>query len=119
MESYAEIYERAIYNVQKMFITDDNLLLTLRDKRDFGLKKYGDKSFQSNFENTMNSPTLQHASEELIDAMNYIAHELYKEKIADGGYWTEYLDIMRHLVDVHNHIAKLIREKEFVDEKRT
>ena len=79
--TFAEVYEEAITNKQKLFSIGVDLAKQLHDKREFGLKKYGEHSFQANFENCMTSPTIEHASEELIDCLNYLLHEQYKNDL--------------------------------------
>ena len=49
----------------------EGVVQEVRDKLDFGLMKYGDKSFQSSKENLQNCDTLQHLREELVDIINY------------------------------------------------
>jgi hypothetical protein len=61
----------------KRFIGEE-LLQLLKEKRKYGLNKYGESSFQSNLHNALNSPTLEHIEDELIDAMNYTLHEGFK-----------------------------------------
>lgn len=46
----------------------------LKAKRDFGLKKYGEHSFQGNFKNAMTSPVFNHLEEEILDSINYLLH---------------------------------------------
>lgn len=46
----------------------------LLDKLNFGLEKYKDYSFQSNFKNSITSPAIEHAEEEVIDFLNYLLH---------------------------------------------
>jgi hypothetical protein len=46
----------------------------LKAKRDFGLKKYGEHSFQGNFKNAMTSPVFDHLEEEILDSINYLLH---------------------------------------------
>lgn len=59
----------------------DDLSKLLKDKRNFGVEKYGEYSFQSTFENALSSPSEEHLREELIDAINYALHSIYKAKI--------------------------------------
>ena len=51
--------------------------IQLRAKRDFGLQKYGERAFQSNFENAITSPVGAHLGDELVDAYNYALHGLW------------------------------------------
>jgi len=78
---FSKIYEQAMINLANDFELGEELKEKLSNKRDFGLKKYGEFSFQSNFENCITSPTLLHAEEEMIDLFNYLLHEYYKQTI--------------------------------------
>ena len=71
-------YELFIHNAFSDLQGNAKLEKALQDKREFGLKKYGEISLQSSLENAMNVDTLQHAREELIDYMNYTLHEMFK-----------------------------------------
>jgi hypothetical protein len=46
----------------------------LKAKRDFGLKKYGEHSFQGSFKHAMTSPVFNHLEEEVLDSINYLLH---------------------------------------------
>lgn len=48
----------------------------LARKRQIGLQKYLGASFQFNLHNALNSPTIEHAMDELLDCMNYLLHEI-------------------------------------------
>ena len=76
----AEIDFPAMYEVAIGRILDatgpvpGNLYEKLKAKRDFGLKKYGEHSFQGNFKNAMTSPVFDHLEEEILDSINYLLH---------------------------------------------
>ena len=84
---YFEVYEEALNNIlRKQTTTGKNTLAfsyhkrlkdTLKEKREFGIKKYGDNSFQSSFEKSVLSPVVEHLMSEIIDAMNYSLHALF------------------------------------------
>ena len=74
------LYEKGIDRLIKMFVRkgadrDPHLVKKLKNKRKIGIEKYGEASFQSNYQNAMNSPTIDHAMDELLDCMNYLLHE--------------------------------------------
>jgi len=79
-------YEKAIDKIfdeaSTHFLTTCPSFKALKDelakKRAFGIKKYGEISFQGSPENAMKVNTSQHAREELIDYMNYTLHDIYK-----------------------------------------
>ena len=79
--NFPEMYENAMVVKQTEYSMDTNLKTILHDKREFGLKKYGEHSFQANLENCMTSPTIEHAKEELVDTINYLLHEQYKNDL--------------------------------------
>ncbi len=56
----------------------EHLKNVLKEKRAFGVKKYGETSFQLSEENSKNVDELQHALEEVADLLNYLAHGMYK-----------------------------------------
>lgn len=57
----------------------------LKDKRTFGLKKYGNNSFQSSVENLVLCPISKHLKEEIEDAINYSIALKYQSQIT-GSY---------------------------------
>jgi len=71
---YSEFYEAMMFSKGEVFDISNELQNKLFDKREFGLKKYGDKSFQNSFETSMIAPIKEHAMEELIDELNYLFH---------------------------------------------
>lgn len=76
--NFTEEYEAFINSLSNVLINDSVLQKTLEAKREFGIRKYGNISFQASKENASKVNTLQHAREELVDYMNYTLHELYK-----------------------------------------
>lgn len=79
--SFPDLYEKVIHDILSVDTMTPEIQETLQSKRNRGLQKYGEYSFQASFDNAMKSPTLEHASEELLDAINYIAHEIFKNKV--------------------------------------
>ena len=53
----------------------------LAAKRAFGIKKYGEKSFQGCKENAMSVDMIAHARDELIDYINYTLHKMYQSSV--------------------------------------
>jgi hypothetical protein len=72
--TFPEWYNECIEEYERKSGVSESLLEELRKKRDFGLEKYGDQSFQSSFENTINVSIKEHAREEVIDLLNYLFH---------------------------------------------
>jgi hypothetical protein len=98
--NYSDIYEKCIYDIQNNVIRADDLLSELKSKREFGLNKYKEKSFQFSLENTIASPTLKHAGEEIVDAINYISGEIYKNRILGGDEEKALEAILNQLISI-------------------
>jgi len=81
--NFIDDYERDISRIFDISLPPnfESLKKDLKDKREFGLKKYGDISFQSSISNALSVDTKQHALEELIDYINYIGHEIFKASV--------------------------------------
>ncbi len=62
----------------------------LRLKRDFGVQKYGEKSFQSNETNAAAVDVINHALEEMIDYINYTLHRIYQASVSGDIAEVEY-----------------------------
>jgi len=78
---FFKFYSDRMKEIQDKHNIPESLAKLLRDKRNFGVEKYGEYSFQSTFENAISSPSEEHLREELIDAINYAMHSIYKAKI--------------------------------------
>ncbi len=102
-KSFPEIYEQAMENYNQLFNIWPVLKEKLVQKRQFGLKKYGEIAFQSNFDNAMSAPAAIHLEEEIIDAFNYILHIHFQLSVLGGT--TEQKDavelIVRRLKEVY------------------
>jgi flagellin-specific chaperone FliS len=106
---FPELYEQAICNIEDAFKLPAEVKEQLSKKRDFGLKKYGEYSFQTSLKNTLNVPTIKHLREEIIDSYNYTMHEFYKRNIlGDNNFRDELIEIMKHL----NKIWKITEDME-------
>lgn len=79
--NFRNIYQNAVSNLENSYFLSDELKEKLKEKRDFGLEKYGDFSFQSNFENCMTAPSFDYALEEIIDLLNYLLHAQYQNMV--------------------------------------
>jgi len=76
---FHESYEEAIKNITRPILSiDAELAEKLKAKRDFGYKKYAEKSYQGTFTNAMATPTLEDIEEELVDVINYLLHLKFK-----------------------------------------
>jgi hypothetical protein len=50
----------------------------VEEKMNFGLEKYGDRSYQASLENLSNCDTLDHLRSEMIDCINYCVAAIVK-----------------------------------------
>lgn len=105
--SYPAMYNTAMENLARAHALPKEVAELLREKREFGLKKYGEFSFQSNLENTLKTPTLEHLKEEIVDAYNYAFHETYKNSLLGNS-----SSQLRNIVFGLNQIWELIGELE-------
>jgi len=67
-----------------------SLATDLRLKRDFGVQKYGEKSFQANETNAAEVDVINHALEEMIDYINYTLHRIYQASVSGDIAEVEY-----------------------------
>ena len=82
MDAFEERYEELINRVFDHARFPNYLNTLLYQKRQEGLKKYGEQSFQKSLENCIKSPVLAvHAKEELLDFLNYIGHAIIQESL--------------------------------------
>jgi hypothetical protein len=108
--NFPDMYEKAIQKKQYICDISADLAGKLHDKRDFGLKKYGEFSFQGNLENCMTAPTLLHAQEEMIDCINYLLHEMYKNDLRGDGN-DKLKKMLTDAVKLYNDLDYLIQHK--------
>ncbi len=108
--SFPAVYDRAVAGLAQHYGVSAKVQEILKEKRAFGLKKYGDRSFQSNLENALTTPIWNHLHDELVDAVNYSLHYLFVLGITGGeearpqveGILKSLLDIMdNQLVGIH------------------
>ena len=83
--NYDTYYEIIMNNILGNYVNPD-VRTILAEKRRKGREKYGEYSFQAGFETSMKAPSGLHALEELHDAMNYIAHEIFRVTLLCDDY---------------------------------
>lgn len=98
---FFEFYSQRMDELEKVNDIPEELSKQLQSKRIFGVEKYKEYSFQSNFENAVTSPSEDHLREELIDAINYALHSIYKSTILLEENTRQY-DFLRKLVSLYN-----------------
>ena len=79
--AYSEYVDNYILNMG----ASEKLIALLREKREFGLKKYKEKSYQSSLTNAVACDTAVHATDEMVDCLNYLGHEYYKATLNDDS----------------------------------
>lgn len=82
-KTFNEAYEELIKEYSDDWGFSEELQAKLKAKRDFGVEKYGEYSFQSSFENAITVPIYDHLNEELIDALNYCLHARFLAGLKD------------------------------------
>jgi hypothetical protein len=100
-ESFFDFYSKRMKELEKILNMPEEISKLLEEKRNFGYEKYGEFSFQSNFQNAIASPTEEHLREELIDAINYTLHSMYKACL----YFKDnekHISFMKKLIDLYN-----------------
>ena len=105
--TYPQFYEERMWTIQSQYVKDQVLGL-LSKKRQDGLAKYGEYSFQSSFSNSLKSPVLEHAQEEFLDAINYLSHALFTSEVygnIENTYSIE--DLLRRTCKLLEDIVKL------------
>lgn len=91
-EDFTKLYEETIFKTMLILSFDEGLAKKLKEKRDFGLEKYRDISFQISKENAVNVNIKQHAKEEVIDLLNYLLHMSVVRKLNGRPLLTRDLD---------------------------
>lgn len=100
-KNFFEFYSERMKQIEEFVEMPEELSKELEKKRNFGYDKYGEYSFQSSFENAVTSPSEEHLREELIDAINYTLHSIYKRALylKDDKKQIEYLSDLIALYD--------------------
>lgn len=110
--TFGEIFETAVDSLARdEHEFDSEILKELKEKREFGAKKYGETSFQASLSNFLNTPCLQHADEELTDCLNYLLAAVYQWRVS--GEVSEDSDDVKAVHSLLNsiHDAKVLVQK--------
>lgn len=116
--TFSQVFETAVDSIacdELNFPT--GLLQELKEKRELGIKKYGDTSFQASLSNFLNSSCLQHADEELTDCLNYLLSACYQWRISgefpiDSSYAEIVRNLLNTVADVKLKIQQLMAYQE-------
>lgn len=73
-KKFLKQYEDLIHKASLVLSIDEGLYNKLKEKREFGIGKYKEESFQISKENAINVDIKKHAKEEVIDLLNYLLH---------------------------------------------
>lgn len=84
MGNFEEKYKERAIKTYRMCGLDDDTIKVLLDKLEFGKEKYGDISFQASKENALNVNIRQHATEEVVDLINYLSHMVVMKELKES-----------------------------------
>lgn len=104
--NYPDVYNDEINKLLDRFKAPLDVKKILKDKRDFGLEKYKELSYQNSLENSMSVDTVQHAFEEIVDLLNYLLHNLYISNLKGKDTDINELLIFK-VIDIYSGIEKL------------
>lgn len=109
---FPDYYNSVINKIADDLSIDIELKKELFEKRNLGLDKYGEYSFQATFKNALLSPSEEHLEEEMIDAINYILHSIYKSNSLLNEYSivSKQYEIAKKLVKLYLEIKELNKE---------
>jgi hypothetical protein len=97
---FPEIYATAMLRYERLCSIPETIVKELEAKREFGLKKYKEISFQSNFDNAMSAPALLHLKEEIVDALNYTLHAVFQTNTQGyDGCEPNYINVLYDIVE--------------------
>lgn len=109
--NYFEFYSKRMKELEQAVGIPEELSKELENKRTFGYEKYGEYSFQANFENTVISPSEEHLREELIDALNYALHSSYKSMLLLQG-TPQQLEYIRKILELYELSKEVFKAPE-------
>lgn len=110
--NFPELYETAVRKIEDSFNVPAEVQEKLHAKRAFGVKKYGERSFQGSFTNTMNTPCFDDLLEELIDSINYALHIQFRNIFSAQGkdFEDESEKILATLIITYNQVNALRKQ---------
>lgn len=110
--NFPELYEAAVRKIENEYNVPAEVREKLHAKRAFGLKKYGERSFQGSFVNAMTTPCFDDLLEELIDSINYALHIQFRNIFSSQGeeFETDSEKILATLVVLYNQTAALKKQ---------
>lgn len=97
---FPSVYDDVMEQVGSHFGLPKELREILDKKRKFGLEKYGERAFQSSFENAVASPVAAHLGDEIVDAFNYALH----------GYYIASVTMNNHQVAAYANIIQALKK---------
>lgn len=107
-KNYPKWYEETITKIEMATGVRKPLADMLSDKREFGLKKYEDDSYQVSEENSLAVNIKKHAKDEVIDLLNYLLHMAIVRKLNGINILTPSLDNMiKTCQDLYEEIDKV------------
>jgi hypothetical protein len=115
--SFPELYENAMFSIFTDFTLGDaeldSLCNILKQRRDFGLEKYKEYAFQRSIERCYSAPAVEHAIEEILDAMNYILHAAYQQMLKGNPISKNglYGNVLENLLKCYKALSFLVPTK--------
>jgi len=106
---FPELYEIAIRKIENRFDIPSDVKEKLHAKREFGIQKYGERSFQSSLTNAMATPCFDDLLEELIDSINYALHIQFRNLFStqNNAFEEESQKILATLITTYNQVSAL------------
>jgi hypothetical protein len=107
--SFPELYEIAIRKIENRYDVPSDVREKLHAKREFGIQKYGERSFQSSLTNAMTTPCFDDLLEELIDSINYALHIQFRNIFStqNSAFEEKSQKILTTLITTYNQVSAL------------
>jgi hypothetical protein len=107
--NFPELYEAAVRKIENEYNVPEEVKQKLHEKRAFGVKKYGERSFQGSFTNAMTTPCFDDLLEELIDSINYALHIQFRNIFSaqGGSFEDDSQKILATLIITYNQVSAL------------
>ena len=112
-KNYLKWYEEVIAKVEMACGIKKALADELLEKREFGVKKYENESYQISEENSLNVNIKKHAKGEIIDLLNYLLHMAIMRKLNNKNILTNDLNNMIKTCQELYELVDKVELKEF------
>lgn len=100
---YPTFYDEQMKDICTDLDISEEIQTVLAQKREFGLNKYKERSFQGSFDSSMRAQGLYHLEEELVDSFNYAIHSIYQFRVMGKQHQISLMtDVVSHLKEAMN-----------------